>query len=356
VNLNITQAATLSVNPTGLNFSFQVGGTAPAAQAIQVTSSPTAAAFTIAATTQTGGDWLSATVNTGTTPATISASLKTQNLTQAGTFNGLITVTSASATNSPLTIPVTVTVAAAVAPRVTTVRNAASYSPGAVAPGEIVYIEGTNIGPAALTTLTVNSQGLVNTTLAETRVLFEGIPAPLVYVWHDRLSCIVPYGVAGRLTVRMQVEYKGQLSTAIDLAVTDAAPGLFTLNQAGTGQGAILNQDYSLNGPQSSTSRPAAPGSVVMIYATGEGQTLPTGVDGRVNNTAILPRPLLPVTVQIGGLDAEVLYAGAAPNFVSGAMQINVRVPPTIGSGVAVPVIVRIGSRASQGGVTLAVQ
>jgi uncharacterized protein (TIGR03437 family) len=346
------------VNPTSFSFSYQLGGSAPAAQTAQLTSTPTGAAFTIAAATQSGGDWLSASVtpvNTAT-PATIAVSLKTQNLTTAGTFNGTVTVTSATASNSPLTIPVTVTVASAVVPRVTTVRNAASYSAGSVAPGEIVYVEGTSIGPATLTTLVVNAQGLVSTTLAETRVLFEGIPAPLIYVWQDRLSCVVPYGLTGRVNVRMQVEYKGQLSSPTELTLTDAAPGLFTLNQAGTGQGAILNQDYSLNGPQSSSSRPAAPGSVIIIYATGEGQTLPSGVDGRVNRAASLPRPLLPVTVQIGGQDAVVEYAGAAPDFVSGALQINARIPTTVTPGIAVPIVVRIGTRPSQSGVTLAVQ
>ena len=162
--------------------------------------------------------------------------------------------------------------------------------------------------------------------------------------------------VCKRVSSRMQVEYKGQLSTSIELTVIDSAPGIFTMNQQGTGQGAILNSDYSVNGPASATTRPARPGAVVMIYMTGEGQTRPTGIDGKVNSSTPYPLPLLPVTVSIGGLDAEVTYAGAAPNFVSGAMQLNVRIPPTIGSGNSIPIQVRIGNRLSQGGVTLAVQ
>jgi uncharacterized protein (TIGR03437 family) len=356
VSLNVIAQQTLAANPASLAFSYQVGTTAPSSQSVQVTSAPSAVNLTLASATQSGGDWLSATASTSTTPATINVSLKTQNLTQVGTFTGTLTLTSPTAGNSPLTINVTVTVTAAPVPRVTTVRNAASYVPGAVAPGEIVYIEGVSVGPQALTTLRLNAQGLVDTTLAETRVLFDGIPAPLVYVWFDRLSCIVPYNLAGRVTVRMQVEYRGQLSSAIEFQVTDAAPGLFTLNQQGSGQGAILNQDYSGNGPQSATTRPAAAGSVVMIYATGEGQTLPTGVDGRVNSGSILPRPLLPVTATIGGRDAEVTYAGAAPLFVSGAMQINVRIPADMAPGNAIPLTVQVGNRPAQAGVTLAVQ
>jgi uncharacterized protein (TIGR03437 family) len=310
----------------------------------------------VTSATQSGGDWLSVTSSSVSTPATISVGVRTQGLTVAGTYAGTITLISPAASNSPVTVGVTLTVTALPLPQVTMVRNAASYVAGPVAPGEMVYIEGANLGPPTLTGLKLNAQGMVDTVLAETRVLFDGIPAPLVYVWHSQMVCVVPYAVAGRLTVRVQVEYKGQLSTAIEFQVTDAAPGLFTQNRQGSGQGAILNQDYSLNGPQSSTTRPAAAGSVVMIYATGEGQTRPAGVDGKVNNTATLPLPLLPVGVTIGGSEADVIYAGAAPNFVSGAMQINVRIPAGITPGNSIPVQVRIGNRLSQAGVTMAVQ
>ena len=64
----------------------------------------------------------------------------------------------------------------------------------------------------------------------------------------------------------------------MDLAVTDTAPGIFTLTASGRGQGAILNQDYSVN----SAGNRAPKGSVVMIFGTGEGQTNPAGVDGLI--------------------------------------------------------------------------
>ena len=141
-----------------------------------------------------------------------------------------------------------------------------------------------------------------------------------------------------------------------ELGVTDAAPGIFTLNQQGTGQGAILNQDNSVNGPFSSNTRPAPAGSAVVIYATGEGQTLPGGIDGRVNSTVPLPQPLLPVRAFLGDREVTVEYSGAAPGYVSGALQINIRIPADMPSGNAIPLQIRIGSRATQPGVTLAVQ
>ena len=104
-----------------------------------------------------------------------------------------------------------------------------------------------------------------------------------------------------------------------------------------------------------SPSNPAAKGSIVSIYATGAGQTNPPGVDGQVTGT-VLPTPLLPISVQIGGLDAKVLYAGAAPGLISGVVQINALIPPDDVSGPAVPIVLEIGQNASQVGVSVSIQ
>lgn len=92
-----------------------------------------------------------------------------------------------------------------------------------------------------------------------------------------------------------------------------------------------------------------------MIYATGEGQTNPAGSDGLVTGS-VLRRPLANVAVTIGGVAAEVLYAGSAPGLVSGLVQVNARVPATVAVGNSVPVVVTIGGVASQAGVTMAVR
>ncbi len=128
-----------------------------------------------------------------------------------------------------------------------------------------------------------------------------------------------------------------------------ALPGLFTANASGSGPGAIRNQDLSVN----SASNPAPRGSIV-VYATGEGATDPVGVDGQVAATAF-PKPTLPVTVRIGGMPAEVLYAGAAPSLVAGVLQVNVRVPEGVPDGAA-EVRLIVGSAESPAGVTVAVQ
>ena len=150
------------------------------------------------------------------------------------------------------------------------------------------------------------------------------------------------------------VESNGVKSRPITFPVAAVAPGIFTI-AGGTGQAVVLNQDSSLNSP----AIPADRQSVIVFFATGEGQTIPRGEDGRLNEFTRLeefPRPEAQIGVSIGGQLAEVLYAGGAPGFLAGLMQFNVRVPPGAQPGPSLPVVITIGGIASPIGVTLAVR
>jgi uncharacterized protein (TIGR03437 family) len=127
-------------------------------------------------------------------------------------------------------------------------------------------------------------------------------------------------------------------------------PGLFSINSSGTGPGAFLNE----NGTVNTAANPLERGKIAIFYGTGEGQTSPGGVSGLPATTAF-PKPLLPVTVTIGGKNAEVHYAGAAPYMVAGVIQVNASVPTDIPAGNA-EVIIKVGNNSSQNGVTLAVK
>ena len=237
-------------------------------------------------------------------------------------------------------------------PVVSAVANAASWAKGAVTPGEIVVIGGTGLGAATVNTLQLTAGGQVATTFAGTRALFDGIPAPLLYTTGNQISAIVPYEVSGHTQTSLQVEYQGIPSAAVVLPVTAAMPGIFTQNTSGSGQGAIVNQDGTINGPD----HPAPRGSRVAIYGTGDGQTLPAGVDGIiVGSVADLRYTLLPVTASIGGQNANVSYTGSAGGQVAGMFQANVDVPTALTPG-SVPVSLTIGTSTSQAGVTIAVQ
>jgi uncharacterized protein (TIGR03437 family) len=164
---------------------------------------------------------------------------------------------------------------------------------------------------------------------------------------------MVPYGVAGRATTNIRVVYSGVQSDTIAYNVVAATPGIYTANASGSGQGAILNQDFTVN----AAARPAAKGSVVTIYLTGEGVTSPASVDGRIApiDGSGLFKPLLPVTATIGGQAATVEYYGTAPGIVYGVMQVNLRIPANAATG-NLAVSIGVGSNTTQPNVTVAVQ
>lgn len=239
------------------------------------------------------------------------------------------------------------------APTVNAVVNSADLLPNLVrlAPGEIVSFFGSNMGPTTGVGARLTPSGLVDTLVANTRVLFDGVPAPLIFVRNDQINAIVPYAVAGKTTTAVVVESGGVRSNVLNVPVAASAPGIFAIS-SGRGQGAILKEDGTYN----SSTNPARLGSIVVIYATGEGQTNPPGIDGKLA-TEPLPRPVLPVSVMIGGVPAEIIYAGAAPGF-AGLLQVNARIPLQSLSGNAhgdVPVRLTVGSVAGRSTVTLRV-
>jgi uncharacterized protein (TIGR03437 family) len=128
------------------------------------------------------------------------------------------------------------------------------------------------------------------------------------------------------------VSTNGMVAPAVAVKVTDTAPGVFTANQSGSGQGAILNQD---NVTANSSAHPAPKGSVIVIYATGEGLLNPQPVTGSVTpgNGSAFITPKNQVQVMIGGQPATIQFAGEAPSLVSGVLQVNAVVPNNIGSG-----------------------
>jgi uncharacterized protein (TIGR03437 family) len=344
ISLTVSQSA-LTVSTTPITFSYQTDGPAPAAKTLAVNSTGAAIAFT--ATASSTGGWLTVTPASGTTPANLTIGVNPAGLT-AGTLNGSVNISSSATAGGTVTVPVSITVTTPL-PTITRVLNAASYGGGAVAPGEIVTLQGTAIGPNDLVTLRLDS-GRVATTLSDIRVLFNGVPAPLIYVSAVQTSVVVPYEIAGRTDTTVILQNHGVSSNGVNLPVATTAPGIFTLNASGTGPGAILNQDTSVNSPNN----PATKGTIVSIYATGEGATTPTGVNGAVTGSNP-PLPVLPVTVTIGGQSAEVLFAGEAPGIVSGVIQVNARIPAGVASG-DLPVVIMTGNRMSQAGVTVSVR
>ncbi len=297
--------------------------------------------------------WLNATLTSTTTPAALllSANPETAN------FNTTLQVVTTSAAGN-VALPVSLQYTPG--PWFTRYgfANSASFVAQAVAPGEPFLIGGYNFADITTSNLTLGPNGFVTTTLGNVQVMFDKYPAPLQVTVNiggiGYAAGFVPFELAGQTTTNVQVIYNGSASPPVTLNVYDAVPAIFTVPTTGGGQGAILNQDFSVNGQGNG----ALPGNQVYIYGGGGGQTTPPGRTGGVTGVGAPVAALtLPVTVFIDGVQAtDVPYAGPAPSLIEGVFQVNVRIPSNARRGVNLPVTIKVGDKVTQPGVTVYVQ
>jgi uncharacterized protein (TIGR03437 family) len=229
--------------------------------------------------------------------------------------------------------------------------NAASYTAGGVTPGEIVVLYFAAARAPALTVASLGAESRYPAVIAETQLLFDGVPARLLYAAQDRVAGFAPFSLTDRETTRVEMEYQGIRSNAIVVPVLRAKPGIFTMDASGKGLAAALHPDYSLV----SAAKPATKGGIVSLFMTGAGVTDPPGVDGQVITGGPLPMPQQAVTATIGGKQAEVLYAGGAVGLPHGGFQVNVRIPTDLPSGNQ-NIVIRIGEASSGPDVTVPVE
>lgn len=194
--------------------------------------------------------------------------------------------------------------------------NTASQQPGPIAPGMLLDLTGTGLRTADQPNIQVLFQ--TDSSLSASQVLS---------VNSKRIEVRVPSPLTSATGALIQIWNNSNLVAQISAAVSSAAPGLFA---DATGQAIAINEDGTLN----SAANPAARGSIVVLYGTGE------GTNGQT------------VSVNIGGYSADVLYAGPVPGF-PGLLQINARVPSGyIGTG-ALAVSFIAGDTPSQSGVVI---
>jgi uncharacterized protein (TIGR03437 family) len=332
----VTAVNTLAVSQTELTFN------GPGTQSLTI---GTTTGAPIAFTAQTSGaPWLTVDPRSATAPWTVNVGTSTLGLTP-GRHDSTILITPAGSTEAiPIRVVLNVT---AGQPQVTAVSNGASFAPGGVTAGELVAIKGFNLGPSVGIQAAPDAAGRYPTALGNTQVLIDGLAAPLTYVSEGQINAVIPFGIQGRATTRVQVISNGATANQVELSVVDAAPGIFLFDASG--QAAALNQDGTYNG----RSNGAEPGSIITLYATGAGQMDVPMTDGRIVVGQPFPRPLLPVGVRIGGRVADVLYAGAAPGLIGGVLQVNARVPADVARGQMVPIQLVVGTTTSQSNVFL---
>jgi uncharacterized protein (TIGR03437 family) len=170
---------------------------------------------------------------------------------------------------------------------------------------------------------------------------------PLYSVSPVQINAQIPLECSAAGEVTAIVTVGGQTGTQT-FVVAPAAPGLFTVNGSGAGDGLIVHADNSLV----SDAKPASAGEELVIYATGLGTTIPSFATGsaanQINTTA------LPVSVTIGGKAAKVTNAGLTQGWV-GLYQVSAIMPSGL-SG-SQPVVITVGSGySSRAGVTMQVQ
>jgi uncharacterized protein (TIGR03437 family) len=216
-------------------------------------------------------------------------------------------------------------------PRILGVASAFGNVVGPVAPGQLVTIFGSGLGPAEGVALALDA-GMLPRSGPGVTVRWNGTPSPVLFARSDQLNVQVPYESSGLTEARVEVTVNGA-TTSLSVPVAPTRPSLFA---------GVWNQDGSLN----SAANPARAGDVVVLYATGQGVTVPASRTGTIPDGSY-PEPVAPVSVTIGGVPAEILFRGQAPGTV-GVMQLNLMVPRGASGG---NVILRIGEGESQTGV-----
>ena len=234
------------------------------------------------------------------------------------------------------------------------VVNGASFAPGeALSPGSIVALFGRNLAQGKNDA----TQLPLETTLGGATLNIGGVEAPLFFSSGGQINAQIPFELAAasrpHVVVRTGRDGSGPEAITVPETITLAAarPGIFTTNQQGTGQGAILD----VQGRLVDTTSPAVAGEVVQVFCTGLGATEPRVTSGKPAPAAEpLARVVVPVEAQVGGQPATVHFAGLAPGFV-GLYQVNVEIPADVKPGEAVPLLL-LQNGVPSNTVTIAVQ
>ena len=216
--------------------------------------------------------------------------------------------------------------------------NGASFAPGgAVAPGSIVAVFGSNLAQGR----NLAPRLPLETTLGGATLNVGGTDMPLFFSGDGQINAQLPFDLTPnsrpQVFVKARREGTGPEALAVPESITVATvqPGIFTINQQGTGQGAILDVQ---NRPVDAAA-PAAAGEVVQVFCTGLGATDPQVAAGVAAPSAEpLARVVMPVQARVGGIPATVHFAGLAPDF-AGLYQVNVEIPEGVEPGPEVPLV-----------------
>ena len=236
------------------------------------------------------------------------------------------------------------------APVPNSIVNAISFAT-TVAPGSIGSVFGSNL---ALGRDSASAMPLP-TTLGGSSIQIGGRGAPLFFASPTQVNLQIPWELAGQTQAPVMATVGAMAASLRTVSIAPFAPGIFTVNGSGAGQGVVLIANTALlAAPSAAGQRPALRGESVSIYSTGLGAVSNQPATG----LAALADPLSVTTsapvVTIGGATALVSFSGLTPGAV-GVYQVNVEVPAGAPVGDAVPVTLSIGGVTSNT-VTIAIE
>jgi uncharacterized protein (TIGR03437 family) len=333
--------------PCSPTFAVVVGGSTTSSVPCILTASSTPLVFSLT----TSASWIVVSPQSGTIPAnetaTISVSVNATGL-PSNTYTGKIVTTAAGYSIPPISVTLTVTNANSTQPVITAAVNAGSYANNVpLSPGVIFSVFGISLTNGS--TASASNSPLPNQ-LAGATLLVNGISAPLYYASPTQINAEFPVQLANVTNASIQVQVQTGsgtfTSTGFTVVVTSFSPSILTLDANGTGPAAIEHaKDFSLICPANRndcTASFGSPGEVVAIYVLGLGP-----VQGPWTSGVPVPVASSTVTtpvVTVGGIQAQVLFAGLTTQFV-GLYQINVVLPQNVPLGNSVPVTVAIGKK-----------
>jgi uncharacterized protein (TIGR03437 family) len=229
--------------------------------------------------------------------------------------------------------------------------NAASFGEGPIAPGELVTLMGSRLGPEQGIQTQATLDSPYPTQAAGVEVTFDGMPAPLLWVQDSQINAVAPWSLTPGQNTRICVSYDSVNTNCLTWPVAQTSPAVFTVDGI---YAAALNQDGTIN----SVANPAAPGSIVTIWVNGLGPITPPQADGTLVGLPLPGNVLPPVAVDSPAppfepcqpgmwppwpcqtyTQFEVTYAGPAPYMVAGVSQINFQLVAGTSTGQIVVVL-----------------
>ncbi len=222
------------------------------------------------------------------------------------------------------------------------VVNGASSAPAGnpISPGEFISLYGSGLAGSNAT-----AAPPYPLTLNGVTVLVNGKAAPLFAVSPGQVNALVPYGTQGPAAT-IVVQNGTASSNTVTVAVAATSPGIFSLDQSGTGAAAVVHGDPKLG--VVTAANPATAGEFVSIFLTGMGTVNPAVLDGTAGGVNPPSATTLPASatcaaasfcVLVAGQPANVIFSGLAPGF-PGLYQINVQIPPLFGATGALPLAI----------------